>query len=178
MLERHCTSLIQVDKEVLKQFGLSYFLYSIGCGTIIDEYSLGTSECKLLNRWMPPKTCAAHEGIWCIRYQPESDHLGLTIIDATNNQWRMEVRNRTNLGVIWQIVLPVSHGDCEISSLPNKEWLVVNSCGVRLVQIVNQKLKAAVEYERELKNVVAFDNLYVAVRTKNTLEIHENKRVK
>jgi len=139
---------------------------------------LNKSSCKFVNRWLPPQTCSNYEGIWCIRYKPETDQLGITIMDSRTNQWRMEIRSRTKFNVIWQIVLPVSHGDCEISSLPNGEWLAINSCGVRLVQVVNKKLKAAVEYERELKNAVAFNKLYFAVRTKNTLEIHENKRAK
>ena len=145
---------------------------------MIDEYSIETSSCKFINRWTPPKTCATYEGIWCLRYHPDTDQLGFTIIDARNNQWHMEIRSRDKLTLLWQIVLPIMHGDCELSPLPNREWVAVNSCGIRLVQIVDQKLKAAVEYERELKNAVAINNLYFAVRTKSTLEIHEIKRSK
>ncbi|CAF4805755.1 unnamed protein product [Rotaria sp. Silwood1] len=127
-----------------------YISYS-GFGTAIDEYSLSASSCNLVNRWVPPKTCAIYEGIWCIRYQQETDQL---------------------------VVLPLSNGDCEISPLPDREWLAVNSCGIRLIQIANQKLKSGVEYQRELKNAITIGNLYFVVRTKSTIEIHQIKRSK
>ncbi|CAF1053332.1 unnamed protein product [Rotaria sp. Silwood1] len=154
-----------------------YISYS-GFGTAIDEYSLSASSCNLVNRWVPPKTCAIYEGIWCIRYQQETDELGIVIMDARNNQWRLEIRNRKDLAFLWKIVLPLSNGDCEISPLPDREWLAVNSCGIRLIQIANQKLKSGVEYQRELKNAITIGNLYFVVRTKSTIEIHQIKRSK
>jgi hypothetical protein len=93
-------------------------------------------------------------------------------MDGRNNQWRFEIRDRENLSTIWQTVLPLTHGDCELSPLPNGEWLTVNSCGVRLIHIADNKIKAAVEYERELRNAITIGNKYFLVRTKNTLEIH------
>ncbi|CAF2447024.1 unnamed protein product [Rotaria sp. Silwood2] len=154
-----------------------YINYS-GFGTVIDEYSLTASSCKHINRWTPPKTCATYEGIWCIRYQQETDQLGFSIMNSRNNQWHLEIRNRKEFALLWQIVLPLGNGDCELSTLPNREWLAVNSCGIRLIQISNQKLKAGVEYQRELKNAVAIGNLYFAIRTKNTIEIHQIKQSK
>ncbi len=99
-------------------------------------------------------------------------------MDARNDQWRIEIRSRNQLTLLWQMALPISNGDCEISPLPNGEWLAINTCGIRLIQITNQKLKAAVEYERELKNAVAINHSYLAIRTKNTLEIHKIKQSK
>jgi len=58
----------------------------------------------------------------------------------------------------------------------NGEWLIINSYGVRLIQIANHELKAAVEYERELKNAITMGNQYFLVRTKNTIEIHPIKK--
>ncbi|CAF0910491.1 unnamed protein product [Rotaria sordida] len=90
--------------------------YKARLGTVIDEYALKPSSCKLVNRWTSPKTCENDDGIWSIRYNREIDH------------------------------------------------------------IANQKLKAAVEYERELKYVLTIGNDYFAVETKNTLEVHSIKR--
>lgn len=131
-----------------------------------------------MNRWKPPKTCALYEGIWCIRYNQHTDQLGMTIMDARNNQWRLELRSRNGLAIIWQTVLPLNNGDCELSVLPKGEWLAINSCGIRLVQIANQSLKAGVEYLRELKNAVSIGNAYFVVRTKSTIEVHEIKQRK
>ncbi|CAF1113041.1 unnamed protein product [Rotaria sordida] len=158
--------------------GTTLYINYSGFGTVIDEYSLAASSCKLINRWIPPKTCAPYEGIWCIRYQQETDQLGMAIMDARNNQWRLEIRNRKDLAFLWQIVLPLGNGDCEISILPNREWLAVNSCGIRLIQIANQKLKTGVEYQRELKNAIAIGNLYFVIRTKSAIEIHQIKQLK
>jgi hypothetical protein len=155
-----------------------FFCRSTGYGTTIDEYSLEASSCKLVNRWTSPKTCATHEGIWCIRYHAKTDQLGFAIMNAMTNQWRFEVRNRQNLAPLWQTTLPFVNGDCEISPLPNEEWLTINTCGIRLVQIANQKLKAAVEYTRELKNAISIGNLYFVIRTKNTIEIFHLKALK
>ncbi len=121
-------------------------------------------------------TCAEHEGIWCIRYQPDSNQIGMTIMDGQTNQWRFEIRNTRSLSIVWQIVLPIVHGDCELSALKNEEWLIINSCGIRLVHIANRKIKAAVEYERELRNGVTIGENYFVIRTKNTLEIHLIKK--
>jgi hypothetical protein len=97
-------------------------------------------------------------------------------MNGENNQWRFEIRNRKNLSVVWQTVLPITHGDCELSPLANEEWLAVNSCGIRLIHIANRQLKEAVEYERELKNAITLGNNYFLVRTKNTIEIHLIKK--
>jgi hypothetical protein len=96
-------------------------------------------------------------------------------MDARTNQWRFELRDRKTFSQIFHVVLPLSHGDCEISPLPNGEWLTTNACGIRLIQIANNTLKAAVEYERELKNAITIGNDYFVVRTKNTIEIHSIK---
>jgi hypothetical protein len=96
----------------------------------------------------------------------------MSIMDGQTNQWHFEIRDRKNLSRIWQTVLPVAHGDCEISPLPNGHWLTINSCGIRLIHIAHQKLKAAVEYERELKNAIIMGKEYFIVRTKNTIEVH------
>jgi hypothetical protein len=97
-------------------------------------------------------------------------------MNGQNNQWHFQIRDRKNFSTVWQIVLPITHGDCELSPLVKGEWLAINSCGVRLVQIANRKLKAAVEYERELKNAITIGNDYFVVRTKNTVEIHSIKK--
>jgi len=97
-------------------------------------------------------------------------------MDGRNNQWRFEIRDRKNLSTVWQIVLPLTHGDCEVLPLRNGEWLFVNSCGVRLIHIVDYEIKAAVEYERELRNAITIGNKYFVIRTKNTLEIHSIKK--
>ncbi|CAF1141159.1 unnamed protein product [Rotaria sp. Silwood1] len=152
-----------------------YITYS-GCGTIIDEYVLGKSSCKFINRWMPPQTCATYEGIWCIRSHPHTNQLGMTILNLKNNQWHFEIRNANNLTRIWETILPVSHGDCELSPISNNEWLITNSCGVRLIQIGNLQLKTIVEYERELRNVITIKNDFLIIRTKYTLEIHAMKK--
>jgi hypothetical protein len=99
-------------------------------------------------------------------------------MDTRDNQWHMEIRHRENFTPIWRTVLPFMHGDCEISSLPNEEWLAINSCGVRLVQIANHKIKSAVEYERDLKNAISIGNLYFIVRTKGTIEVYPYKQSK
>jgi hypothetical protein len=52
------------------------------------------------------------------------------------------------------------------------------SCGVRLVQIANHKIKSAVEYERDLKNAISIGNLYFIVRTKGTIEVYPYKQSK
>jgi hypothetical protein len=152
------------------------FLLIIGFGTVIDEYIIKRSSCELTNRWTPPKTCATDEGIWCIRYHSDTNQLGMTVMNAQTNQWRFQIRNRRNLSIIWQTGLPIGHGDCELSPLANGEWLIINSYGVRLIQIANHELKAAVEYERELKNAITMGNQYFLVRTKNTIEIHPIKK--
>lgn len=146
---------------------------------MIDEYSITPSSCSLVKRWLPPRTCAEHEGIWCIRHHPDTDEIGLTIMDGQTNEWRFELRNPRDLSVLWQTPLPLTHGDCEVSPLLNGQWLAVNSCGIRLLHIVNRRLKAAVEYERELRNAIPIADEYLVIRTKNTLEIHsirDNKK--
>lgn len=154
--------------------GVSSFLYiaSLGFGTVIDEYAVTGSSCKLVNRWIPPKTCANHEGIWCIRYHPETDQLGCAIVDASNNQWRLEIRSRESFACLWKINMPFLSGDCEIFPFPNGEWLATNSFNIRLLQIGYQVLRSAVEYERELKNAIVINDLYLVIRTKSTVEVH------
>lgn len=147
----------------------------IGYGTIVEEYSLETSSGQWINRWTSPETCATYEGIWCIRHHPETDQLGLTILDSRTNRWRLEVRNRQGFSILWSIDIPIYQGDLEISPLSQGDWLVVESRGIRLLHISNQQLKVMVEYLRELRNVLKIGNLYFIIRTKNTLEIHENK---
>lgn len=149
---------------------------NIGLGTIIDEYTLTATSCKIVARWTPPQTCAYYEGIWGIRAQSDTNELGLVIVDARNNQWHMDIRSRPKLDIVWQTGLPIQFGDCEITTLPNGEWLIVNSYGIRLIQIGNQAIKAGVEYERELKNAIALGDSYFVVRTKNTIEVHEIKK--
>ena len=165
------TSLMPVGR---REECVSSYLYigSLGFGTVIDEYTLTGSSFKLMNRWIPPKTCANHEGIWCIRYHPETDQLGCAIVDATNNQWRLEIRSRESFACLWRINMPFLSGDCEISPFPNGEWLATNSFNIRLLQIGYQVLKSAVEYERELKNAIVINDLYLVIRTKSTVEVH------
>ncbi|CAF4293935.1 unnamed protein product [Rotaria socialis] len=158
--------------------GTSLYICYSGYGTVIDEYSMGATSCKIVNRFIPPNTCAVYEGIWCIRSQESTNLLGLTVMDARNNQWRVELRSGKDCSIVWKSVLPIQFGDCEITILPNEEWVIVNSCGIRLIQIANQKVKAAVEYERELKNAVGIGKSYFAIRTKNTVEIHRMKQLK
>lgn len=136
------------------------------------------SSCKFINHWTPPKTCAAYEDIWCIRYHPDTDQLGFTILDTRNDQWRMEVRSRDKLTLLWQLVLPIISGDWEISPLPNGDWIAINACGVRLGQITNKRLTAAIDYRRELRNAILINNIYFVVRTKTTIEFHQLKRSK
>jgi len=135
-------------------------------------------SCKFVNRWTPPKTCAAYEGIWCIRNHPDTNQLCFTILDTRNDQWRIEVRNRDKLTLVWQLALPSMSGDWEISPLSDREWLAINSCGTRLVQIADKKFKAAIDYGRELRNAIVINNLHFVVRTKTTIEIHQLKRLK
>ena len=99
-------------------------------------------------------------------------------MDGQTNQWRFELRDARDLTTLWQYPLPLTHGDCEISPLINGQWLAVNSCGIRLLQIINRKLKAAVEYERELRNGIPIGDEFFVIRTKNTLEIHAIKKNK
>lgn len=148
----------------------------LGFGSIIDQYKFNSDSCDLVKRWTPPETCAPHEGIWSIRSHPDTDQIGMSILDSKKNQWRFEIRNRATLAIVWQTILPLIHGDCEVCPLANAEWLIVNSSGIRLIQIVNRKLKSAVEYERELRNTIIIGENYLAVRTKNTLEIHSIKK--
>jgi hypothetical protein len=142
----------------------------------VDEYILVPSSCELVDRWIPPRTCENYEGIWCIRYHPEIDQLGMTIMDRRNNQWRFEIRNRKNFSPVWKATLPITYGDCELLPLPYGEWLTINSCGVRLIRIANRQLKSVVEYECELKTATIIGTDYFIVRTKNTLNIHSIKK--
>ena len=144
----------------------------LGLATVVDEYMITPSSCSLVKRWLPPRTCAEHEGIWCIRHHPDTNEIGLTIMDGQSNQWRFELRHSQDLSVLWQTPLPLTHGDCEVSPLLYGQWLAVNSCGIRLLHIINRRLKAAVEYERELRNAIPIADDYLVIRTKNTLEIH------
>ena len=133
------------------------------------------SSCELVERWKPPQTCATYEGIWCIRYHQDSKQLGFSIMDTRNNQWRIEIRGLPGLVPLWRLMLPIANGDCEICPLLDGGWLVINSCGIRLIQIVNENLKAGVEYERELRNAFIMGKSYFAIRTKTTIEIHQIK---
>jgi len=156
--------------------GSNLFLSYSGFGTIIDEYKMSRTSCQFVDQWTSPKTCSNVEGIWCIRYQTESDQIGLTIMNSQTNQWRFEIRDRKKLSTIWQTGLPVNHGDCELTSLGKDQWLIINSCGVRLVHVINRKLKAAVEYERELRNAILIGRDYFVLRTKSTIEVHSIKK--
>lgn len=155
-----------------------HWMLLLGFATIVDEYAITPSSCSLIKRWLPPRTCGEQEGIWCLRHHPDTNEIGMTIMDGQTNQWRFELRDARDLNILWQYALPVTHGDCEISPLINGQWLLVNSCGVRLLQIINRKLKAAVEYERELRNGISIGEEYFVIRTKNTLEIHAIKNEK
>lgn len=128
-----------------------------------------------MHRWTSPQTCAKHEGIWCVRHHPETDQLAFTILDSRTNQWHFEVRSRKEFTRLWSIDMPISFGDVEISTLSRGNWLTIDSSGVRLIHLSNQRLKEIVEYLRELRNATPMGNLYFVIRTKNTLEIHENK---
>lgn len=150
----------------------TYILYSLGLGTVIDEYRLESSSCEMINRWTSPSTCAYYEGIWCMRCHPNTKQIGMTIMNARDNHWRFEIRNRTDFSPVFRIGLPINHGDCELSSLNNGEWLLTNSCGIRFIHIVDLAIKVVVEYERELKNAVTIGNDYFVVRTKSTIEAH------
>ena len=152
-----------------------YICYS-GLGTIVDEYRIERKSCELINRWMPPDTCAINEGIWCIRYHSETDQLGLTIMNGQTNQWHFDIRDRKKFSLIWRSVLPISHGDCEVTTIEQGEWLIINSSGIRLVHIAHRKMKAVVEYERELRNAIMIGKDYFVIRTKSTIEVHLNKK--
>ena len=139
---------------------------------------MSTSSCTLVSRWTPPRTCATYEGIWCIRYQPDTNQLGFAIVDARNNQWRLEIRSPQDLTLVWQIPLPVQNCECEISPLPNAEWLAINSRVARLFQIADGKLKATVDYRARLKNAIAIGDSYFVVRTSYTIDIYEAEQLK
>ncbi|CAF3535510.1 unnamed protein product [Rotaria socialis] len=157
-------------------FDTKLFISYSGSSTVIDEYILGPSSCTIVNHYEPPQTCAYNEGIWCIRTHPNTKQIGMTVMNSNNNTWRFEIRDPTNLAHIWQTPLPIPHGDGEVTPLPNGDWLIVNSCGARFIQISNLAIKLAVEYERELKNAILFRKKYFIIRTKNTLEIHLMKK--
>ena len=110
-----------------------------------------------------------------MRHHPETDQLALVILNSQDNQWRLEVRSRQGFPVLWSIGIPIWQGDLEISPLSQGDWLIIESRGIRLLHISNQCLKVVVEYLRELRNALKIGNLYFIIRTKNTLEIHENK---
>lgn len=111
-----------------------------------------------------------------MRFHPMLQQLGLTIMDGRTNQWRFEIREQNTLDRVWQTVLPIGVGDCEVSPLFNGDWLMINSCGSRLVQLSGKELRAAVEYERELKNAITLGDEYFVIRTKNTIDVHVNKK--
>jgi len=138
---------------------------------------LKESSCEFVKRWRPPKTCATYEGIWCIRHRPDTNQFAFTIMNKRNHQWRVEIRSRDKdkFSVLRKIILPLIHGDCEIFPLPTGEWLITNGGGLRLIHITKHKLKAVVEYARELRNALLINNFYFIVRTKRTLEIHKIK---
>ena len=110
-----------------------------------------------------------------MRYHPKLDQIGMSIMNARTNGWIFEIRNKKDLSPIWQTVLPMTRGDCEVTPFIDQEWLIINSCGIRLLQISGHRFKVAVEYERELKNAIAIGNDYFAIRTKNTLDVHSMK---
>jgi hypothetical protein len=139
----------------------------------MEEYTLSSSSCKVKNRWQSPKTCKPHEGIWCIRYHPETDQLGLTIMDSTNKKWRLEVRNRERFNVAWSITIPLTRGDAELYAIPNEQWLVINSFGLQLAQISKQGIKAMMDYDSELRGALVVGNTFFVVRTKNALDVHQ-----
>ena len=100
---------------------------------MIDQHEIGTSSSRLVRRWKPPTTCAAHEGIWSIRYHSGIQQMGLAIMDARDRRWRFEVRGLPGLLPLWQVALPFTAGDCEISPLPDGKWLAINSLNVYFV---------------------------------------------
>ncbi len=99
-------------------------------------------------------------------------------MDKRNNQWRFEVRDRKSLAHLWHIPLPFLEGDCEISAVPNGDWLAVNLCGRNLLQIADQKFKPLLQYGRYLRNATVINKSYFAVRGKNTIGIHRAKLLK
>ena len=139
---------------------------------MIDQHEIGTSSSRLVRRWKSPTTCAAHEGIWSIRYHAGTQQMGLAIMDARDRRWRFEVRGLPGLLPLWQVALPFTAGDCEISQLPDGKWLAINSLNVYFVQIAQEQIRAAVDYQRILKNGIAIGSEYFVVRTKSTIEIH------
>lgn len=156
--------------------GKTLYICYAGLGTIVDEYHIERKSCELIYRWLPPHSCAIEEGIWCIRHHPDTNQLGLTIMDSQTNQWHFDIRDPKTFALIWRSPLPINHGDCELTPMEKGEWLIVNSVGIRLVQIVDRTIKAAVEYERELRNAISVGKEYLIVRTKNTIEVHLNKK--
>jgi hypothetical protein len=138
----------------------------------MEEYTLQTASGRVKNRWHSPQTCAPHEGIWCIRHHPDIDQLGFTIIDSRTKEWRLEVRNREQLTVLWRIGIPLTRGDAELSIIPNSQWLIVNAVGLQLAQISYHGLTSMINYDSELRNAIVIDNSYFIVRTKSTLDIH------
>jgi hypothetical protein len=149
-----------------------------GYGTVIEQYEMTKWSCRLIQRWRSPTTCAMHEGIWCIRYHPNNDKLGIAIVNGQTNQWRFEIRDRKNFLPLFRINLPLIAGDCELSPLSNAEWLATNSCDVHLIHIVPEKIEAVVQYERELKNAIVIGNHYLVIRTKSSLDIHPLNSIK
>ncbi|CAF2145885.1 unnamed protein product [Rotaria magnacalcarata] len=156
--------------------GTKLFISYSGFSTVIDEYILEPSSCTFVKRYAPPQTCANHEGIWCIRTHPNTEQIGMTVMNPNNNGWRFETRDPNNLAHIWETRVPIANGDGELTPLADGDWLIVNSCGTRFIQISNLAIKYVVEYERELKNAISFSKDYFIVRTKNTLEIHLLKK--
>ena len=98
--------------------------------------------------------------------------MGLAIMDARDRRWRFEVRGLPGLLPLWQVPVPFTAGDCEVSPLPDGKWLAVNSLNVYFVQIAKEGIRAAVDYQRILKNGIAIGSEYFVVRTKSTIEIH------
>lgn len=144
----------------------------------MDHYKISRKSCRFVKRWTSPSTCAVYEGIWCIRHHPETRQIGCAVLDARTNYWRLEVRDRETFLCIWKINLPFECGDCEVSPLINGQWLATNSFNVRLIQIAQERLESAVEYERELKNALVMDENHLVLRTKSTVEVHRLDQIK
>lgn len=151
---------------------------SLGFGTVMDQYKITRKSSQLIKRWQPPATCAPYEGIWCIRHHPETKQIGCALLDARTNHWRLEVRDRERFTCLWRINLPFENGDCEVSPLLNGQWLTTNSFNVRLIQVAQERLESAVEYERELKNALLLNDDFLVLRTKSTIEIHRLDQMK
>lgn len=150
----------------------------LGFGSIIDEYVLSSRSCEFVRRWTPPTICSVYDGIWSLRFHPQLNQIGWSVMDSQADQWYFETRQPKTLQPLVRVSLPLTHGDCEVSTLLNNDWLMINSFGILLLQLANGAVKHVVQYERELKNAIRFDDDYFIIRTKNTVDFHKIKKKK